>query len=206
MGTGTATSIEGPWRVEGPLGTETPRHRGVHRERPDGSPGRRGSPGIRFEMDFCDRENRGLRDPDLQRIETQRGRQTRSYPPLPSLPRDPIPLNDWFIRSNRALGGRRPDGGWVICARPAAPSPRRHGGTEGHGEGKPRGGPSSAFVRLLLTSIATSGRALLLSAGAPQVPRARSGREGCQLAEPRHSPLRELCVLRNLRVKARSSP
>ena len=59
-------------------------------------------------------------------------------------PRDPVPMNAWFILSNRVLGGRRPDGGWVICARPAAPSPRRHGGTEGHGDGKPRGGPSSA--------------------------------------------------------------
>ena len=88
-------------------------------------------------------------------------------------PRDPVPMNAWFILSNRVLGGRRPDGGWVICARPAAPSPRRHGGTEGHGEGKPRGGPASASVWVLMPSDATSRRAFLLSVGAPQVPRQR---------------------------------
>ena len=123
-------------------------------------------------------------------------------------PRDPAPLNKRHILSNHATGGRRPDVSGVICARRAAPSPRRHGGTEGHGEGKPAGGPISASDRVLTPSNATSRRALLLSAGAPQVPRTRGRAPGWNRSSrvPLHTSQHDYAGVRTRGVEARRGP
>ena len=96
----------------------------------------------------------------------------------------------------------------MICARRAAPSPRRHGGTEGHGEGKPGGGPISASDRVLTPSNATSRRALLLSAGAPQVPRTRGRAPGWNRSSrvPLHTSQHDYAGVRTRGVEARRGP